>query len=137
MVAMTLGKIFSEIISSLNELLLSAVSLRVLPYRHVVHRPGRHLACDYMESITLTKDNLENEHICCAISSNNKDCQVASKKQWLSKRFETAEQAQYVPAPFTTYSLFYKGEFLTHEILSEKRFEKILTEKACKEALRL
>jgi hypothetical protein len=38
-----------------------------------------------MEIITLTKDNLEQEHICCAIS-NNKDCQVASKKQWLSKR---------------------------------------------------
>jgi len=40
-----------------------------------------------MEIITLTKDNLENEHICCAISSNN-DCQVVSKKQWLLKRFE-------------------------------------------------
>jgi hypothetical protein len=40
-----------------------------------------------MEIITLTKDNLEKEHICCAISSN-KDCQVASKKQWLSKRFD-------------------------------------------------
>ena len=182
-----------------------------------------------MEIITLTKDNLEKEHICCAIS-NNKDFQVASKKQWLSKRFddglvilsskkklpflsdpkflrykgflladtaepsyelqylpleenalkprfkdrvktpkisepgfvlyytnqcpftakyvplienvakqkgiefksihfETAEQAQNVSAPFTTYSLFYKGEFLTNEILSEKKFEKILTEK--------
>jgi len=40
-----------------------------------------------MEIITLTKDNLEKEHICCAISSN-KDCQVASKKQWLYKRFD-------------------------------------------------
>lgn len=40
-----------------------------------------------MEIITLTKDNLESEHICCAIS-NNKDCQVASKKNWLSERFD-------------------------------------------------
>jgi L-amino acid N-acyltransferase YncA len=40
--------------------------------------------------------------------------------------FETAEQAQNAPAPFTTYSLFYEGEFLTNEILSEKKFEKIL-----------
>lgn len=40
-----------------------------------------------MEIITLTKNNLEKEHICCAISSN-KDCQVASKKQWLSERFD-------------------------------------------------
>lgn len=42
---------------------------------------------------------------------------------------ETAEQAQNAPAPFTTYSLFYDGKFLTNEILSEKKFEKILTEK--------
>ncbi len=40
-----------------------------------------------MEIITLTRDNLEKEHICCAIS-NNKDCQVTSKKQWISKRLE-------------------------------------------------
>jgi len=40
-----------------------------------------------MEIITLTKDNLEKEHICCAIS-NNKDCQVASKKQWISDSFD-------------------------------------------------
>ena len=41
----------------------------------------------------------------------------------------TKEQAQNAPTPFTTFSLFYNGEFLTHEILSEKKFEKILTEK--------
>ena len=40
-----------------------------------------------MEYIKLTKDNLEKEHICCAISNNN-DVQVASKKAWLSERFE-------------------------------------------------
>lgn len=32
-----------------------------------------------MQIITLTKENLEQEHICCAISNNN-DCQVAVKK---------------------------------------------------------
>ena len=40
-----------------------------------------------MEYIRVTKDNLEKEHICCAIS-NNSDIQVASKKAWLSDRFE-------------------------------------------------
>lgn len=40
-----------------------------------------------MEYIRLTKDNIDSEHICCAIS-NNKDIQVASKKAWLSDRFE-------------------------------------------------
>ena len=40
-----------------------------------------------MEYIRVTKDNLENEHICCAIS-NNKDVQVSSKKSWLAERFD-------------------------------------------------
>ena len=40
-----------------------------------------------MEIITITKENLEEEHICCAIS-NNKDCQVQSKKKWIEERME-------------------------------------------------
>ena len=40
-----------------------------------------------MEYIKVTKDNIESEHICCAIS-NNKDIQVASKKAWLTERFD-------------------------------------------------
>jgi len=40
-----------------------------------------------MEYIKVTKDNLEKEHICCAIS-NNKDVQVLSKKAWLADRFD-------------------------------------------------
>lgn len=40
-----------------------------------------------MNLITLTEQNLEEEHICCAIS-NNKDVQVISKKTWLSERIK-------------------------------------------------
>lgn len=40
-----------------------------------------------MEIITLTKENLESEHICCAIS-NNKDVQVSTKKAWLKSRLD-------------------------------------------------
>lgn len=40
-----------------------------------------------MELIQVTKDNLEQEHICCAIAGN-KDCQVMAKKNWLLSRFE-------------------------------------------------
>lgn len=40
-----------------------------------------------MEYVYVTKDNIEKEHICCAIS-NNSDVQVRSKKDWLSCRFE-------------------------------------------------
>ncbi len=42
---------------------------------------------DVMEYIRVTKENIESEHICCAIS-NNKDIQVSSKKAWLSERFD-------------------------------------------------
>ena len=38
-----------------------------------------------MEYIRITEENLEKEHICCAISSN-KDEQVSSKKAWLAGR---------------------------------------------------
>ncbi|MDO5564352.1 MAG: YoaP domain-containing protein [Eubacteriales bacterium] len=40
-----------------------------------------------MEYIKVTKENIENEHICCAIS-NNKDIQVSSKKDWMKQCFE-------------------------------------------------
>ena len=43
-------------------------------------------------------------------------------------KFKTTEQAQNSPAPFTTYSFFYNGEFVTNEIFSEKKFEKFLSE---------
>lgn len=61
-----------------------------------------------MDFIRITKENLEKEHICCAIS-NNKDIQVASKKSWLAARLEeglcfikSAERGkcfiEYIPA---------------------------------------
>lgn len=40
-----------------------------------------------MELIRVTKENLAQEHICCAISKND-DCQVAAKKAWLAERFD-------------------------------------------------
>ena len=44
-------------------------------------------------------------------------------------RFKKTEEAQNAPAPFTSYSLFYNGEFITNEILSDKKFEKLSIEK--------
>ena len=40
-----------------------------------------------MEYVRVTNENLDGEHICCAIS-NNREIQVASKKSWLSERFK-------------------------------------------------
>jgi ribosomal protein S18 acetylase RimI-like enzyme len=37
-------------------------------------------------------------------------------------KLESTEEAQACPSPFTTYSLFYNGSFVTHEILTEKKF---------------
>ncbi len=39
-----------------------------------------------MEYIKVTGENIDSEHICCAISNNN-DIQVSSKKDWLKERF--------------------------------------------------
>lgn len=43
-------------------------------------------------------------------------------------KIETTADAQNAPSPFTSYSLFYNGEFVTNEILSEKKVEKFLSE---------
>lgn len=45
------------------------------------------------------------------------------------KHIQTKEEAQNASIPFTTYALFYNGEFITHEILSEAKFEKIIASK--------
>lgn len=43
---------------------------------------------------------------------------------------DSAAMAHSAPSPFTTFSLFYDGGFVTHEIQSESRFQKIIDEKA-------
>ena len=44
------------------------------------------------------------------------------------KKYETIEEAQNSPTPFTTYSLFYNGQFIKNDILNEKKFIKVLEE---------
>ena len=41
---------------------------------------------------------------------------------------DTCGKAQSAPIPFTTFALYYNGEFVTHEILSINKFEKIIQE---------
>ncbi len=63
---------------------------------HFIDKDNGEMSMDY---IRVTKDNLEKEHICCAIS-NNKDVQVSSKKAWLTDRFDEADngiQLWYFP----------------------------------------
>lgn len=44
-------------------------------------------------------------------------------------KIENGEQARNAPAPFTTYSFFFDGEFVTNEIFGEKKFIKFLDSK--------
>lgn len=44
-------------------------------------------------------------------------------------KYESKEQAQNSTTPFTTYSLYYNGEFITHEILSDKKFKDMFISK--------
>lgn len=46
--------------------------------------------------------------------------------EFKSIKFETVKEAQNSPSPFTTYSLFINGKFETNEILTEKKFLKIM-----------
>jgi len=41
-----------------------------------------------MDYITLTKDNIDSEHICCALSDKKCASGYAKKKRWLAKAFE-------------------------------------------------
>lgn len=47
-------------------------------------------------------------------------------------KIETKEQARNAPSPFTTYSFFIDGSFVTNEILSEKSFGKLLQKQGIK-----
>ena len=47
----------------------------------------------------------------------------------------TREDAQNAPSPFTTFALFYDGLPVTHEILSEKKFDKILADKGVRKMI--
>ena len=76
-----------------------------------------------MEYIRVTKDNLEKEHIRCAISSNH-DIQVLSKKNWLRDRFaeglvflKSTERSkcfiEYIPAENSRNPIIADGEWST------------------------
>ncbi|EGJ71572.1 hypothetical protein Bcop_1377 [Bacteroides coprosuis DSM 18011] len=41
-----------------------------------------------MKFIQLTADNIEQEHICCALASKNSNIGVSAKKEWLSNQFK-------------------------------------------------
>jgi hypothetical protein len=57
------------------------------------------------------------------------DMAKARNAVFQSIQLQTREDARECPSLFTTFSLFYDGQFVTHEILSEKKFDKVLVSK--------
>lgn len=41
-------------------------------------------------------------------------------------KVESLKQAKDLPTPFGIFSVFYNGEFLSHEVMSEKKFDKLI-----------
>lgn len=56
--------------------------------------------------------------------------EIANKRgvNFITRKYENLDSAKNAPSPFTTYSVFFKGKFVTNEILSEKKFIKFLEE---------
>ena len=103
-----------------------------------------------MEYIRITKENIDKEHICCALS----DKQSLAKKEWLKQRFDeglvfyrSAERGkcfiEYIPAenawvPIEADSWLYinclwvsgsmKGHGYSSELLSELELSGVLLE---------
>ncbi|HCJ7961405.1 TPA: YoaP domain-containing protein [Klebsiella pneumoniae] len=46
--------------------------------------------------------------------------------QFQSIQLSSKEEAQKSPAIWTTFSVFFDGRFVTHEIMSINKFEKLL-----------
>lgn len=44
-------------------------------------------------------------------------------------KLETSKDAQTAPTPFTTYSIYKDGSFVTNEILTEKKFRSLILSK--------
>lgn len=57
------------------------------------------------------------------IENVSKDLNIAFKAIHL----DTKEKAQNAPTPITIYALFYNGEYVTNDVMNEKKFIKLLS----------
>lgn len=51
---------------------------------------------------------------------------INKKIHFQSHKITTKEEAQNAPTIWTTFGLFYNGKFITHEIMSSNKFDKLL-----------
>ena len=57
------------------------------------------------------------------IENVSKDLNITFK----AIQLDTKEKAQNAPTPITTYALFYNGEYVTNDVMNEKKFLKLLS----------
>lgn len=106
------------------------------PYYELLYLPF-----DESEDIPKFKNICKNGEIECreAIIYYSNQCPHTEKYSNIAKeiaesngvslkliKFTSSKEAQNAPSPFTTYSLFYNGKFVTNEILSEKKILKFI-----------
>lgn len=86
------------------------------------------------EYINLTLENIDEEHICCAIGDPKHQNEVKELTEYAKEKnikinfikIDTIEKAKNVPCVFNNWTNFYKGEFISNTILNVNSFEKLL-----------
>ena len=81
------------------------------------------------EYINLSLDNIDEEHICCAIGDPKHQEGVDKKKNNIKINFikiDSLEKAKDVPCVFNNWANFYNGKFISNTILNANSFEKLL-----------
>ena len=73
---------------------------------------------DIMHYIRITKENIDKEHICCAMSGK----QSSLKKEWLKQRFEEGLVFYRSTERGKCFIEYRDGRFLTQGIQSDKKF---------------
>ncbi len=95
------------------------------------------------EYINLTLENIDEEHICCAIGNPKHQQGVDRKKEWVKElteysksnnikinfiKIDSLEKAKNIPCVLNNWANFYKGEFVSNTILNANSFEKLIKE---------
>ena len=81
------------------------------------------------EYINLSLDNIDEEHICCAIGDPKHQEGVDKKKNNIKInliKIDSLEKAKDVPCVFNNWANFYNGKFISNTILNANSFEKLL-----------
>lgn len=78
------------------------------------------------EYINLTEENIDNEHICCAIGDPKHQQGVDSKKKWIRSKLKDGKVDTLEKAKINNWANFYRGEFVSNTILNANSFEKLI-----------